>query len=260
MNVATTNFVEPIQTSRTFESAIENILEGIERARLRTDDRLPTEEDLSTQLGISKPTLRQALRVLERSGLLRVRPGKGGGIFMDSDVVPVDAITQNVEVEAEDAIDVLRGRRVLESAITTLSARVATDEDFAGIERTIDLLRRNLGDRPRVIGANAMFHRAVIRACRNRTLQSAMRNVESELAPIRDTYAGGLERDEETVDIHQRQLDAMRARDLPALALVLDEHFRMLEEGFADALHRRWAALFGDVSELTLWTSPPGDA
>jgi GntR family transcriptional repressor for pyruvate dehydrogenase complex len=258
MSVASTSFVEPIQTSRTFEAAIENILEGIERARLRTDDRLPTEEDLSRQLGISKPTLRQALRVLERSGLLRVRPGKGGGIFMASDVVPVAAITHNVEIEADDAIDVLRGRRVLESAITVLAAQVATEEDFAGIERTIELLRRNLGDRPRVMGANAMYHRAVIRACRNMTLQASMRNIEGDLAPIRDTYTGGLERDEETVDVHQRQLDAMRARDLTQLGLVMDEHFRMLEEGFAEALHRRWRDLFGDVSELTLRAASPG--
>ena len=57
-------FVEPVRTSRTFEAAIENLLEGIERAHLRTDDRLPTEEQLAAQLGISKPTLRQALRVL----------------------------------------------------------------------------------------------------------------------------------------------------------------------------------------------------
>jgi GntR family transcriptional repressor for pyruvate dehydrogenase complex len=245
-------FVEPVRTSRTFEAAIENLLEGIERARLHLDDRLPTEEQLAGQLGISKPTLRQALRVLERSGLLRVRAGKGGGIFIASEVVPVDAISQNVAVEAEDAVDVLRGRRVLEGAVTVMAAHVATDEDYAGIERTIELLRRNIGDRPRVMGANAMFHRAVIRACHSKTLQSAMRNLESELAAIRDTYQGGRENDEETLDIHLRQVDAMRRLDLPVLAAVLDEHFRMLEEEYAGALHRTWKALFGDVAEQTL--------
>ena len=245
-------FVEPVRTSRTFEAAIENLLEGIEGARLHLDDRLPTEEQLAGQLGISKPTLRQALRVLERSGLLRVRAGKGGGIFIASDVVPVDAISQNVAVEAEDAVDVLRGRRVLEGAVTVMAAHSATEEDYAGIERTNELLRRNIGDRPRVMGANAMFHRAVIRACRSKTLQSAMRNLESELAAIRDTYQGGRENDEETLDIHRRQVDAMRARDMKALAAVLDVHFRMLEENYAGALNRRWEDLFGAVAEQTL--------
>ena len=245
-------FVEPVRTSRTFEAAIENLLEGIERARLRQDDRLPTEEQLAGQLGISKPTLRQALRVLERSGLLRVRAGKGGGIFMASEVVPVDAISHNVAVEAEDAVDVLRARRVLEGAVTVMASRAATEEDYAGIERTNELMRRSIGDRPRVMGANAMFHRAVIRACHNKTLQSAMRNFEAEFAPIRDTYQGGRENDEEALAVHERQVDAMRRQDLKALAAVLDEHFGMLEEEFARALHRRWEDLFGEIAEQTL--------
>jgi GntR family transcriptional repressor for pyruvate dehydrogenase complex len=250
--VGAVEFVEPVRTHRTFEAAIENLLEGIERSRLRLDDRLPTEQQLATQLGISKPTLRQGLRVLERSGLLRIRAGKGGGIFMASDVIPVDAISQNVAVEAEDAVDVLRGRRVLEGAVTVTASLAATDEDYAGIERTIELLRRSLGDRPRVMGANAMFHRAVIRASHNQTLQGAMRNLEGELAPIRDSYQGGRANDEETLAIHERQVAAMRRRDMQALAAVLDEHFRMLEVEFARALHREWEELFGDVGDQTL--------
>jgi GntR family transcriptional repressor for pyruvate dehydrogenase complex len=245
-------FVEPVKTSRTFEAAIENLLEGIERSHLHLDDRLPTEEKLAGQLGISKPTLRQALRVLERSGLLRVRAGKGGGIFMASDVIPVDAISHNVAVEAEDAVDILRGRRVLEGAVTVTAAQAATDEDYAGIERTNDLLRRSIGDRPRVMGANAMFHRAVIRASHNRTLQSAMRNLEAELAPIRDTYQGGRENDEETLAIHERQVEAMRRQEMKELADVLDEHFRMLEVEFARALRRGWEDLFGEAAEQTV--------
>lgn len=251
-------FVEPVRTSRTFEAAIENLLEGIERSRLRLDDRLPTEEQLAGQLGISKPTLRQALRVLERSGLLRVRAGKGGGIFMASEVIPVDAISHNAAVEAEEAVDVLRGRRVLEGAVTVMAARAATEEDYDGIERTNDLLRRNIGDRPRVMGANAMFHRAVIRASHNNTLQNAMRNLEADLAPIRDSYQGGRENDEETLAIHERQVEAMRRGDLKELAAVLDEHFRMLEIEFARALNRRWESLFGEAGEQTrrLGTTP----
>jgi GntR family transcriptional regulator, transcriptional repressor for pyruvate dehydrogenase complex len=255
--VGTAVFVEPVQTSRTFEAAIENLLEGIERAHLRADDRLPTEEQLAAQLGISKPTLRQALRVLERSGLLRVRPGKGGGIFMDAEVVPVDAITRNIAFEAEDAVDVLLGRRVLEGSTTIIAGLHATEEDFDGIQRTIDLMKRNLGDRPRVMGANAMYHRAVVRASHNRTLEAAMRKLENELAPIRDTYVGGKAEDEAAVDIHERQLDAMRERDLRKLAVILDEHYRMLEESFARALHRSWSDLFGEVAEQTLKLAQP---
>ena len=102
------------------------------------------------------------------------------------------------------------------------------------------------------MGANAMFHRAVIRASHNKTLRGAMRNMEGELAPIRDSYQGGRENDERTLDVHRRQLETMRWGDVPDLAAVLDEHFRMLEEEFAGALHRSWDELFGEVSAQTL--------
>jgi GntR family transcriptional repressor for pyruvate dehydrogenase complex len=242
-------FAQPIRTSRTFEAAITNILEAIERARMRLGDRLPSEDDLAAQLGISRPTLRQALRVLEQAGLLEIRAGKGGGIFMASDLVPSEAISRTVELEEDAVIDVLRGRRILEAAVTALAARTAGDDDFDEIERTIGLMGDHLGDRALVMQADGMFHRAVVRACHNATLQGAMAAVASDLAPIRDAYQGGKEADQVTLDIHSRQLHAMRKGDWATLARVLDEHFRMLEEEFARIVRRDWSDLFGDIAE-----------
>src|SRR6516165_728091 len=99
MSAETEPFVEPVRMIRTFETAIANIIAGIERSKLRMGDRLPNETDLANQLGISKPTLRQALRVLERSGLLLVRQGKAGGIFLESDFLPTDELSHNIAAE-----------------------------------------------------------------------------------------------------------------------------------------------------------------
>lgn len=242
---ADSTFTQPIRTTRTFEAAIENVVEAIERARLGSGDQLPSESDLATQLGISKPTLRQALRVLERAGLLTVRQGKGGGIFVASDLIPSDAILGAVALEEGFIVDVLRGRRVLETAITEFAAAVATRDDFDEIERSIGLLRAHLGDRAMVMRADAMFHRAVVRASHNQTLQAAMRGVVRDLASIRDSYSGGLGQDERTLAVHVRQLEAMRRGDAAELAAVLDEHFTMLEDAFAAAIGRTGADLFG---------------
>ena len=75
MTPVTSFAVEPVRATRTFEAAIEHLTEAIERAGLRTGDRLPKEGMLAEQLGISKPTLRQALRVLELSGLVFIFHG-----------------------------------------------------------------------------------------------------------------------------------------------------------------------------------------
>lgn len=238
-------FVEPIRLTRTFESAIEHITEGIERSRLRRGDRLPSEQELADQLEVSRPTVRQALRVLERSGLLEVRRGAGGGIFLASDLIPLASISRLVRIEEEHVIDVLRARRALETQVARIAMYSAGEDDLEEIDRTVDLLREHLGDRSLCMQADAMFHRAVSRACGNVTLQRFMLELSRDLAPIRDAYSGSPEEDPMVLEIHGKQAEAIRRGDPELLEAVLDEHFRILEQDFAEAVGRSWQDVFG---------------
>jgi GntR family transcriptional repressor for pyruvate dehydrogenase complex len=235
---------EPVRPTRSFETAIVSILDGIERSRLRRGDRLPTERQLAAELEISIPTLRQALVVLQRGGVVYVRPGKAGGIFVASDLIPTEAISEAVALEETAAIDVLRARRVIEPAVATFAMHVASADDYAELERTVALLASHLGERAPVMRADAMFHRALVRASQNRTLQTVMHSVAKGLAPIRDAYSGGIERDRETLEIHSSQVQAMREGDAAALDRIMDRHLRQLEELFAAAIGRSWDELF----------------
>jgi GntR family transcriptional regulator, transcriptional repressor for pyruvate dehydrogenase complex len=243
------SFARPIHTTRTFEAAIEHIIEGIERGRLRAGSSLPKESELAEQLGISRPTLRQGLRVLQDVGYLQVKPGKGGGISIVSDLVPTAEISRGIAYAEEAIVEVLRARRVLEGAISFAAMEFASEEDFDEIEHTISLTRAHLGDRFAVMKTDAMFHRAVLRACRNQVLSESMRGLSQRMAPIRDSYRGGLDSDRQTLDIHDRQLTAMRAGDSVTLTTVLHEHFCMLEEELSEAMGRSWDELFGGLSQ-----------
>ena len=155
-------FVEPVRTSRTFEAAIENLLEGIERAGCTWTTACRRRSSWPAS-SISKPTLRQALRVLERSGLLRVTAGKGGGIFMASDVVPVDAITHNAPSRPRTRSTSCAGGGSRGSGHRHGRAR----RHGRGLcrDRAHQRAPASKHRRPPAMGANAMFHRAVIRAC-----------------------------------------------------------------------------------------------
>ncbi|MGH2752535.1 MAG: FadR/GntR family transcriptional regulator [Actinomycetota bacterium] len=243
------SFVRPIQTTRTFETVIEHIIEGIERTRLRAGSALPKESELAEQLGISRPTLRQGLRVLQDVGYLQVKPGKGGGISIVSDLVPTAEISREIALEEEAIIETLHARRILEGAITFAAMQFASEEDFDEIEHTISLTQEHLGDRDAVMKTDAMFHRAVLRACRNQLLSDSMRGLSKRMAPIRDSYRGGLDSDRLTLDIHSRQLDAMRSGEAVTLTLVLHDHFIMLEEEIAEGLGQAWDDLFGHLAQ-----------
>lgn len=221
-------FAEPVLTLRTFETAVAHIISAIERAQLREGDRLPNESVLAAQLGISRPTLRQALRVLERSGSLVVKRGKAGGIFVASDYLPTDAITTSIAYEEANVRDVLRARRLLETAAVEEAVRNADEDDYREIARTLDLLRAPHITSAQILRADMMFHRAIIRAAKNRFLEEALGVVYRHLAPVRDAYQVAEDADL-VLRLHRRQFQAMRSGDASVLRRALDTHFRYLE-------------------------------
>jgi GntR family transcriptional regulator, transcriptional repressor for pyruvate dehydrogenase complex len=235
-------FVKPIRPVRTFESAIDEIVRGIEQAGLRTGDALPNETKLAKQLGISKPTLRQALRVLERSGLVDVRRGKVGGIFMASDFLPMDEISRSLAIEEDAAVRVLRARRAMEIAVNAEAVYAATDEDFAAIERTIELLHVPKLDSDRILRADGMFHRSVALATHNDTLIEAHSLVHRRQSAIRHEQLGS---EAERVErLHSSHFEALVSRDPEAVAVAVDTHLHFLEDMVAEGLSRPWEELF----------------
>ena len=69
---------EPVATRRTFEEALQQIADKLRAGDLHAGDRLPSERDLAAQMRISRPTLREAIKVLAEAGVLEVRRGQLG--------------------------------------------------------------------------------------------------------------------------------------------------------------------------------------
>lgn len=237
-------FVEPIRWARAYELAVEHTVDGIERQRLRPGARLPNVGELAIELDVSPPTVRQALQVLEDTDVVAVRRGGGGGIYLVSELIPAYPISTHVPDE-EGLVDAVTARRVIEGAVTERATISATADDLEAIARTVELMSEHLGLPELVNRADAMFHRAVVRATRSRSLERAMREVERLLAPIRAAYPPAAEEHRRTLDVHTRQFEAMVARDVGATRRVCDEHFRILEETIARRRGETWAELFG---------------
>ena len=127
----------PVGPRRTFEGAVEQIADRIRLGELAEGERLPSERELAAAMAISRPTVREAVRVLADAGVLAVRPGSGGGIFVASDYVPIELLRSRSEVRLEEVAGVLEARRLLEPRVAQLAAVNAGEEDFAHLERVI---------------------------------------------------------------------------------------------------------------------------
>src|SRR3712207_8248654 len=93
---------EPVRTRHTFEEAAEQIADKVRAGELRSGDKLPPERDLAVVMEISRPTLREAVKILADAAVIEVRRGPGGGMFVASDVVPVELIRRRSELRSEE--------------------------------------------------------------------------------------------------------------------------------------------------------------
>lgn len=222
----------PIRVHRTFEAVVERIVDAIDAQGLRQGDRLPNESEMAQMLEISRPTLRQAFRILENSGVLQIKAGQSGGVFVAADIIPFDVLGKNIASEVMHIEEVISSRRLLEPIVYHLAAENATEQQFDQIQETIELVRHHRND-PRVVQqADGMFHRRVAHACGNQMLVNMMTSIYRQLAPLRGALRRDADRADHIIDVHTRQLEAMRRKDHAGLESILDETFIDLEEEY----------------------------
>jgi GntR family transcriptional regulator, transcriptional repressor for pyruvate dehydrogenase complex len=226
----------PVRTRRTFEEAAQQIAEKVRSGELRVGDRLPGERALAAQMEISRPTLREAIAVLAEAGLLTVRRGPGGGMFVASDVVPVELVRQRSSMRLGEVASVLEARRLLEPRVAQLAAVRAGDADFTALERSIEAMRAIVeagygpADEDRFLQLDVQFHLALARATGNPTVETLMRALIRQLEIARDMAMHAPAVPEWTIDIHERTLAAVRSGDLDEVEAVMDEHLAQLEQ------------------------------
>ncbi|HZG50179.1 MAG TPA: FCD domain-containing protein [Thermoleophilaceae bacterium] len=226
---------EPVATRRTFEEAVEQIAEKIKTGDLHTGDRLPSERELAAQMRISRPTLREAIKTLTEAGVLEVRRGQAGGIFVASELVPRDLLRSRQEIRFSEVAGVLEARRLIEPRVAQLAAAHAAEDDFAAMADTIerqrelaksdDFLRRE----DLFLQLDLKFHLAMARATRNSTVVGFMRQLLRALEIARDMAMHAPLVPDWTIDIHERTLAAVRSADFARIDEVMDEHLAQME-------------------------------
>lgn len=227
---------EPVATRRTFEEAVEQIAERVRSGDVSVGDRLPSERELAQQMRISRPTLREAVKVLVEAGVLEVRRGQAGGIFVRSELVPRELLRTRFEIRVGEVAGVLEARRMLEPRVAQLAAVHAGEDDFVAMQRVIERQRELaaasdfLRNEDLFLQLDLKFHLVIARATRNSTIVQLMRHLFRRLEIARDMAVHAPLVPDWVIDIHERTLGAIRAADFPLIDRVMDEHLAQLEQ------------------------------
>jgi GntR family transcriptional regulator, transcriptional repressor for pyruvate dehydrogenase complex len=151
----------------------------IVRGELRPGDTLPSEQELMAQFGVSRPTLREAFRILETENLISVKRGARGGARVTRPGLSVAARYVGLLLQIQDTTiaDVYEARAVLEPACARLLARHRTKQDLIDLGACADELRNAVQagqhavpDPERWSSLAYRFHELIMQRCGSKTL------------------------------------------------------------------------------------------
>ncbi|GAA2352345.1 FadR/GntR family transcriptional regulator [Streptomyces violaceusniger] len=211
----------PARPVRAYESIVRQIEDAIYRGELRPGQRLPSEREMTAQFAVSRPTVREALRVLESSGLVRSRQGDATGGAKVQPFSPDNlrrSMTALVHLEQSDLADVVQFRMIIEGSTTYLAATEHTEEELA---RMLDAHKRLAASIARgheaFSRADVEFHQTIAEAAHSgllRVCNEVARGVVANLIESKLSFTSDSEQlMRDSCARHERVLGAIVARD-----------------------------------------------
>ena len=225
--------LSPLEVPKASDVLAHELRERILEGEFEEGTALPPERDLVQQAGMSRTTVREALRILEVQGLVRIKAGRAGGAFVQR---------PDRQSMADSAALLIRGRQIrsaalmetreaLEPECAYLAARYRTDADMEEIEAANRAIAEPDTDLAHFLEANLRWHLAVATASHNEILAGLM--IALSQAIYRLTESEGVVDEtvrQETLRAHDRVTDAIRDGDGDAARRRMSRHVRAYAE------------------------------
>ncbi|MGW2838676.1 FadR family transcriptional regulator [Streptomyces sp. NBC_01335] len=219
------------------DEAIEKIKGMIVSGALRPGDRLPKESELAADLGLSRNSLREAVRALSLIRILDVRQGDGTYVTSLDPQLLLEALSFVVDFHRDDTVlEFLAVRRILEPAATAMAASRIGDEELDALAAELDAL----GEEPSVeelVAADLRFHRGIVQASGNTVLCSLLDGLSGPTTRAR-VWRGLTQEDalSRTLQEHRAILAALRDRDPEAARAWATVHVASVEQWLRSTL------------------------
>ncbi|WP_428955783.1 FadR/GntR family transcriptional regulator [Streptomyces sp. cg35] len=219
------------------DEAIEKIKGMIVSGALRPGDRLPKESELAAELGLSRNSLREAVRALSLIRILDVRQGDGTYVTSLDPQLLLEALSFVVDFHRDDTVlEFLAVRRILEPAATAMAATLITEDQLDKLSAQLDAL----GAEPSVeelVAADLDFHRGIVRASGNSVLCSLLDGLSGPTTRAR-VWRGLTQEDAVSRTLHEHRaiLAALRDGDVEAARSWATVHIASVEQWLRSSL------------------------
>ncbi|KGX87058.1 FadR/GntR family transcriptional regulator [Pontibacillus litoralis] len=194
----------------------DRIKEMIQEQDLKPGDKLPTEKELTELFGVSRTPVREALSILEASGITVPKQG-GGSVIQPVSLTNMLEQIQLEFVDEEEVLNLLETRIILESEAARLAASRRTEEDLVLLETALDRLKQSQTDTQIGHKEDIAYHTAIVQATHNpiliRTVDSINHLYEKAIFYSLLQYMKLAENRAQILAEHEKVLDAIKKRD-----------------------------------------------
>lgn len=228
--------VRPLQRQGASEQVAVEIQHYIEEQGLGPGDRLGREEDLASIFGVSRPTLREALKLLSTGTRIRSTKGPGGGIFVANTAEAgvqqglSDAIAMMLETGVINLEELLDARILLEVPLAGLAAYNTEPKMVARLKEVLAAERDSAEDPEAFIAADREIHDAVAAAADNRIIQAITGWVLEVLQPSLAEQLSDALITSAVIEQHEALLEAIERGDGPRAERAMKDHLLYLRD------------------------------
>jgi DNA-binding FadR family transcriptional regulator len=234
--------LQSIAPQRLYRQIADQLRALIVRGEFDVGTRLPAERELAVQLGVSRPSVREALIALEVEGWVEVRTGSG--VY----VVERERRATTPVAETEwGPLELIRARRVVEGETAAIAALQRQRAHLQAMDRAIDDMRDMAARKVMPLEGDRAFHLAIVEACGNAVLTETVLGFwDSRRGPIFTRLGGYFETANSwrmAIAEHEAIRDAIAARDADAARSAMQVHM--------DKSHQRFSASWRRAKELS---------
>lgn len=209
------NYFERIGKPRLSQSAARRLEEAIISGTFGMGARLPSEQTLANEFGISRNVVREAFKILQERGLIQIVSGRGAFVSRPNSEATADALGRYIRLSGVDSLveAIYEARRTLEGENARLAAKRASPQDLENLFACLARMRDNEGSLERWSEADLDFHLMVAKATHNPFLSLLL---EPLVGQLRSVIAEGYTVPGATqtgLGAHMRLYDCIKARD-----------------------------------------------
>lgn len=217
---------KPVDSSRRLYQLIaDKVRSLIQQGNYKEGSRLPPERDLAQQLGVSRPSLREALIALEIEGSVEIR--MGSGVYVCSRALRRTPLPPSM---GESPAELMQARGALEGAVIVMACVNATPQGLARVQESIDAMRADIAAGRDVMAHDRQFHVRIAEMAGNSVLTSLVGTLFDERgSPLASHMRNRLEGQptwDEAVAEHEQILRCLQARDPLAAEAAMRSHIR----------------------------------